>query len=140
MQGIVSQGRRTLSVHKEHEFLAKLEAAGLGDKEAQAVIQSKGNKMAGRIVTLIQKGEPGAQRVTVNVHNFDSAVGIWGEVMRIADPQGNVVAEATTGMGGDAQFDLEPGEYEIVFAAIFGDRKKIRIPSSERERHFSFGV
>ena len=45
---------RSLSVHKEHEFLLKLEAAGLTDELAQKVIDSKDNKMAERIVYLIR--------------------------------------------------------------------------------------
>lgn len=34
---------RALSVHKEHELLLKLEEAGLGNAEAQAIVQSRGN-------------------------------------------------------------------------------------------------
>jgi len=45
---------RTLSVHKEHEVLLKLEAAGLNDKLAQKVIDSKGNDLAAKVVRLIQ--------------------------------------------------------------------------------------
>jgi hypothetical protein len=47
---------RTLSVHKEHEFLLKLEAAGLNDELAQRVIDSKGNELAARVVQLIHSG------------------------------------------------------------------------------------
>jgi hypothetical protein len=50
MKSIVS---RTLLVHKEHELLLKLEAAGLTDDLAQKVIDSKGNKLAMEIVGLI---------------------------------------------------------------------------------------
>lgn len=53
MLNIVS---RTLSVHKEHEFLAKLETVGLGDAEAQMVIESKGNELAQRVVSFIRHG------------------------------------------------------------------------------------
>ena len=53
MSTIVS---RTLSVHQEHEFLRKLEAAGLTDKLAQRVIGSKGNKLAELVVAYIQHG------------------------------------------------------------------------------------
>lgn len=53
METIVS---RTLSVHKEHEVLLKLEAAGLNDKLAQKVIDSKGNDLAAKVVRLIQNG------------------------------------------------------------------------------------
>ncbi|MDO8520655.1 MAG: hypothetical protein Q7S52_00905 [bacterium] len=47
---------RTLSVHKEHEVLLKLEAAGLNDELAQKVIDSKGNYLAAKVVRLIQNG------------------------------------------------------------------------------------
>jgi hypothetical protein len=53
MENIVS---RTLSVHKEHEVLLKLEAAGLTDELAQKVIDSKGNDLAAKVVRLIQNG------------------------------------------------------------------------------------
>ncbi len=53
MGNIVS---RTLSVHKEHEVLLKLEAAGLTDELAQRVIDSKGNDLAAKVVRLIQNG------------------------------------------------------------------------------------
>ncbi len=51
MSSIVS---RTLSVHKEHEMLLKLEAAGLTDELAQRIINSKGNELATKVVELIQ--------------------------------------------------------------------------------------
>lgn len=47
---------RTLSVHKEHELLLKLETAGLNDELAQRVIDSKGNDLAAKVVRLIQNG------------------------------------------------------------------------------------
>ncbi len=50
---------RELSVHSEHELLVKLEAAGLGQKEAQAVIESKGNALAQRVVEFIRSGGRG---------------------------------------------------------------------------------
>lgn len=53
METIVS---RTLSVHKEHEFLLKLETAGLNDDLAQRVIDSKGNELAMKVVRLITNG------------------------------------------------------------------------------------
>ncbi len=53
METIVS---RTLSVHKEHEVLLKLEAAGLCDELAQKVVDSKDNDLAKKIVRLIQNG------------------------------------------------------------------------------------
>lgn len=46
--------RRTLSVHKEHELLLKLESAGLDDADAQTVIESKNNELAQKIVVLIR--------------------------------------------------------------------------------------
>lgn len=45
---------RTLSVHKEHEVLLKLETAGLSDEFAQRVIDSKGNDLAAKVVKLIK--------------------------------------------------------------------------------------
>ena len=53
MDTIVS---RTLSVHKEHEVLLKLEAAGLCDELAQKVVDSKDNDLAKKVVRLIQNG------------------------------------------------------------------------------------
>ncbi len=53
METIVS---RTLSVHKEHEVLLKLEAAGLCDDLAQRVIDSKDNDLAKKVVRLITNG------------------------------------------------------------------------------------
>jgi hypothetical protein len=53
METIVS---RTLSVHKEHEVLLKLEAAGLNDELAQKVIDSKDNDLAKKVVHLISNG------------------------------------------------------------------------------------
>ena len=52
MKPIVSQ--RKLSVHKEHEVLLKLEAAGLNDELAQKVIDSRGNQLAIQVVELIR--------------------------------------------------------------------------------------
>jgi len=49
MDNVVS---RTLSVHKEHELLLKLEKAGLTDSDAQAIIQSPDNYLAKRIAIL----------------------------------------------------------------------------------------
>ncbi|HLD86008.1 MAG TPA: hypothetical protein VJA28_00985 [Patescibacteria group bacterium] len=43
-----------LSVHQEHEFLLKMEQAGLGSDEAQSVIESPDNKLAGQIVVNIR--------------------------------------------------------------------------------------
>lgn len=47
---------RTLSVHKEHEVLLKLEAAGFTDELAQRVIDSKGNDLATKVVRLVSNG------------------------------------------------------------------------------------
>jgi len=44
---------RTLSVHKEHELLLKLEAAGLTDVLAQRIIDSRDNALAKRFIRLI---------------------------------------------------------------------------------------
>lgn len=46
---------RTLSVHREHELLLKLEAAGLTDNLAQKVIDSKGNELAIEIVRMLSQ-------------------------------------------------------------------------------------
>ena len=55
MKTMVSQtDERTLSVHKEHEVLLKLEAAGFNDELSQRVIDSKGNDLAIKVVRLIQ--------------------------------------------------------------------------------------
>jgi hypothetical protein len=57
MKAMVSQKQeRTLSVHKEHELLLKLEIAGLNDELTQRVIDSKGNDLATKIIRLIQNG------------------------------------------------------------------------------------
>ncbi len=53
METIVS---RTLSVHKEHEFLLKLETAGFDDELAQKVIGSKDNELAVKVVRFISNG------------------------------------------------------------------------------------
>jgi len=54
-KSMVSQNR-TISVHKEHELLLKLETAGLTDELAQRVIDSKGNELATKVVKFIQNG------------------------------------------------------------------------------------
>lgn len=51
MKNIVS---RTLSVHKEHELLLKLETAGLDNNLAQLIIDSRNNKIALKIINLLQ--------------------------------------------------------------------------------------
>ncbi|GEM_PF-2687545 len=45
-----SAEQRTLSVHKEHEVLQKLEAGGLNDQIAQKIIESKGNQIAKKLI------------------------------------------------------------------------------------------
>lgn len=50
MDAIVSQEERTLSVHQEHEFLARLERAGLTKELAQTIVGSKDNKVAQRVL------------------------------------------------------------------------------------------
>jgi len=47
---------RRLSVHNEHEFLLKMETAGLTEPLAQKVIDSKGNELAAKVVKFIQNG------------------------------------------------------------------------------------
>ncbi|MDP3935083.1 MAG: hypothetical protein Q8Q46_02635 [Candidatus Giovannonibacteria bacterium] len=64
METIVS---RILSVHKEHEVLLKLEAAGLNDELAQRVIDSKGNDLAAKVVMLISNG--GFEATTSQKHS-----------------------------------------------------------------------
>ena len=55
---------RTISVHQEHEFLKKLETAGLNGELAQKVVNSKCNDLATKVVRLIQNGgfEPTASQ------------------------------------------------------------------------------
>ncbi len=45
---------RKLSVHKEHEVLLKLETAGLGEDEAQAIVGSKNNALAITLVEVVR--------------------------------------------------------------------------------------
>ena len=47
---------RALSVHQEHELLMKLEQAGLNETGAQAIIESRGNALAKKIVDLVRGG------------------------------------------------------------------------------------
>lgn len=56
MTNMVSQDERTLSVHQEHEFLKKLETAGLNGELAQKVVDSKGNELALKVIRLIVNG------------------------------------------------------------------------------------
>ncbi|HEY4486734.1 MAG TPA: hypothetical protein VJB70_03300 [Candidatus Paceibacterota bacterium] len=57
MNTMVSQtDERIISVHNEHEFLLKLEKAGLDEGLAQKVIGSKDNDLAAKVVRLILNG------------------------------------------------------------------------------------
>lgn len=47
---------RSLSVHQEHELLGALERAGLNKDDAQSVIQSPENELAGKVVDFIRGG------------------------------------------------------------------------------------
>lgn len=69
---------RTLSVHKEHELLGKLEAAGLADAEAQLVIDSKGNELAKKLVTFIRTGgyEPTVSQKTARAILGPNYIGV----------------------------------------------------------------
>lgn len=54
MENMVSQDDRTISVHMEHEFLLKMEKAGLDGELAQVVVGSKDNELAGKMVELVR--------------------------------------------------------------------------------------
>lgn len=69
MTNIVSQ----ISVHQQHELLAKLEAAGLTGPLAQKVIESRGNALAETIVGLIRGPQPDYPSYAVTV-NYGQAV------------------------------------------------------------------
>lgn len=77
---------RKLSVHKEHEFLLKLETAGLNDELAQKVIDSKDNDLATKVVRLIQNGgfEPttsqkrGREIMGCNFFGIEEAIKYFG--------------------------------------------------------------
>lgn len=47
---------RNLSVHQEHEVLAKLESAGLNGDLAQKIVNSRGNKVAKQIIEFLHNG------------------------------------------------------------------------------------
>src|SRR3989344_1884417 len=83
---------RVLSVHKEHEMLLKLEEAGLGDSEAQAIVQSRGNQLAKKLVAYIRRGGYEPQGLIAELENFYQRVlGI------IADLSGVKVPDAKPG-------------------------------------------
>jgi hypothetical protein len=77
---------RTVSVHTEHEFLLKLEKAGLNQALAQKVTDSKDNELATKVVRLIANGgfEPstGQKRAREimgeNVFGVEEAIGYFG--------------------------------------------------------------
>jgi len=47
-------GPRTLSIHRGHEVLLKLEKAGLGEGEAQAIVESRDNALAETLVEVVR--------------------------------------------------------------------------------------
>ena len=72
---------RTLSVHNEHEFLLKMEKAGLSEELAQKVIDSKGNELAQKVVRFIQNGgfEPTARKIMgKNIFGVKEAIEHFG--------------------------------------------------------------
>lgn len=69
MANIVSQ----ISVHQQHEFLAKLEAAGLTGDLSQKVIESRGNALAKNVVNLIRGPQIDFPSYSVTV-NYDLTV------------------------------------------------------------------
>ncbi len=60
---------RTLSVHQEHEFLLKMESAGLDTELAQRVIDSKGNDLAVKVVGLIRYGKVIEPEIHASIDN-----------------------------------------------------------------------
>jgi hypothetical protein len=50
----VSITKRTLSVGQEHQLLQKLESAGLNAQDADTIIRSRGNALAGQIIQLVR--------------------------------------------------------------------------------------
>ncbi|MEK7580484.1 MAG: DUF5701 family protein [Patescibacteria group bacterium] len=61
---------RKLSVHKEHELLQKLEDAGMNEELAQAVIESRGNKLAKGMVAFIANGEQIVGAATLDIRSI----------------------------------------------------------------------
>ena len=94
-KNIVSQNKRTLSVHKEHELLLKLEAAGLDDKLAQKVIDSKGNELAAKMMRLIQ-GD-GSELFATPYHSLIFRQDFWQRHGVDADFTGLVIPAKKTG-------------------------------------------
>lgn len=77
---------RTLSVHKEHELLLKLEAAGLNDDLAQKIIASKDNALALKLVVVAKNDgfEPSVSQnyareiMGTNMFGVEDAIRIFG--------------------------------------------------------------
>lgn len=92
---------RTLSVHKEHEFLLKLEVAGLNDDLAQKVIDSRGNKLARRVVGLIGGEKPKETQSTPPYH--------------ILRPVAPTVQPATYSFRADETFFAKNAKVKIVY-------------------------
>ncbi len=90
---------RTLSVAQEHEFLAKLEAAGLTSELAQRVIDSRGNKLAKEVVEFIAGNEV-VEVATSLIINLAAEPFI---------PQGWQVEEHQTG----GEFEWDPGKISL---------------------------
>ncbi len=49
----IDELRRSLSLHKEHEVLLKLEKAGLNEELSQKIIESKGNVLAKKMIEAV---------------------------------------------------------------------------------------
>lgn len=96
---------RTLSVHKEHEVLLKLEAAGLDDDLAQAIIDSKDNEL-GR--NMIQFARNGGKLVTIPQGTVvetkpqtivPPAPQPWGSVELVSETENSVIFRGTIRRG-----------------------------------------
>ena len=116
-----------------HELLNKLEAAGLGEREAQAIIGSRDNQLAKQVVeftkTAILEYVPGTQRVVITLGNSETGGDIANEMIQILDAQGQVFSQDRTDGNGRVNFDLPPGDYKIKVHAFFGiERRDIHIP------------
>lgn len=67
---------RTLRVGQEHELLQKLEAAGLTEEDAQRVIDSRGNRIARDLITLIRGGQSSAEEIYELDVDYGGAIGV----------------------------------------------------------------
>ncbi|PIZ99182.1 MAG: hypothetical protein COX77_02235 [Candidatus Komeilibacteria bacterium CG_4_10_14_0_2_um_filter_37_10] len=74
---------RTLSVHKEHEFLLAMEKAGLNDALAQKVIASKSNEIAQQFIAL---GHDQAELILFEWQQFWEKLGIKIDITGIRIP------------------------------------------------------